>query len=255
MKNNNERGWTLGPDSHEIYVEPMEGNAPPTPFSDHHAVRWTDVKSDTYYVPRIHARHLELELYKERNRHIEDLKLCGKHGCVSYKELEQLLVDKNETANVFMGQVKKLQAETHQLKLEINACLDLEPLTIRVCEGGGPENLAASLALTMANVRAVAKEFATALLAHNYYWPRRRSHGGGQACATLACGHVGPVGAPCCQECAKDKIESAIISARRFPIETRVEERAMNATASNQEKHVTKPWWAVVDGRVVHVTG
>lgn len=34
----------------------------PTPRADALAVRWTDVKSDTWYVPRIHARALEREL-------------------------------------------------------------------------------------------------------------------------------------------------------------------------------------------------
>jgi hypothetical protein len=34
----------------------------PTPRCDAWAVPWTDVKSDTWYVPRIHARTLEREL-------------------------------------------------------------------------------------------------------------------------------------------------------------------------------------------------
>lgn len=37
-------------------------NELPTPRSDAWAVKWTDVKQDTWYVPRIHARTLEREL-------------------------------------------------------------------------------------------------------------------------------------------------------------------------------------------------
>ncbi len=45
--------------------------------------------------------------------------------------------------------------------------------------------------------------------AHAYWWPRKRSAGGGQAIGNLPCGHCGPVGAPCCSECAKDLIDRA----------------------------------------------
>lgn len=67
------------------------------------------------------ARQLEKELNEAKQLHVEDMRLCGKHGCLSYKELEQLLVEKNITANTFMAQVKKLQANETQLTSRIEA--------------------------------------------------------------------------------------------------------------------------------------
>jgi hypothetical protein len=46
----------------------------PTPETDEHAIPWTEVKPDTWYVPRVHVRDLERVLYAEKivNKIIED---------------------------------------------------------------------------------------------------------------------------------------------------------------------------------------
>ena len=44
-------------------------------------------------------------------------------------------------------------AEIHHIRKEIEACLALEPLTIRVREGWAADNLLVSLAVTMAHIR------------------------------------------------------------------------------------------------------
>lgn len=61
----------------------------------------------------------------------------------------------------------------------------------------------------LADDLAIAETKSNAFDAHAYWWPRKRSAGGGQAIGTLSCGHCGPVGAPCCQDCAKKLIEEA----------------------------------------------
>lgn len=43
--------------------------------------------------------------------------------------------------------------ELRQLRSEVEAFLATDPNAIRVCEGGGPENLAASLAATISQIR------------------------------------------------------------------------------------------------------
>jgi hypothetical protein len=43
--------------------------------------------------------------------------------------------------------------EGASLEREVIACLEMEPLAVRVREGNGPENLGTSLAVTMANMR------------------------------------------------------------------------------------------------------
>lgn len=49
-----------------------------------------------------------------------------------------------------------------------------------------------------------------ALVAYVYYKPLQPPIGGGQAEGTLACGHGGRIGAPCCEKCARAKIKSAL---------------------------------------------
>lgn len=59
-------------------------------------------------------------------------------------------------------------------------------------------------------LQARAERFEAALRAYNYYWPRRRSPGGGQAEGTLSCGHCGRIGAPCCRDCAIARVNKAL---------------------------------------------
>ena len=49
-----------------------------------------------------------------------------------------------------------------------------------------------------------------ALEGNSYWWPVHRTVGGGQASCMLPCGHIGPVGAPCCQACAKKRTRRAL---------------------------------------------
>lgn len=81
-------------------------------------------------------------------------------------ELAKLL----EAANKWMEEARPLLARGGQfecdykkLVAELDACLKLEPKAVRCCEGGGPENIAASVAITMASLR---KDLEDAL-AHN----------------------------------------------------------------------------------------
>jgi hypothetical protein len=70
---------------------PPQSNEVPTPISDALAVRWTDVKSDTWYVPRIHVRNLEREL-AEANANLEhcevDLRNARKQLSLLTKPIE-----------------------------------------------------------------------------------------------------------------------------------------------------------------------
>lgn len=60
--------------------------------------------------------------------------------------------------------------------------------------------------------------FVRALKAYTYWWPRRRSVGGGPAEGELACGHIGPVGAPCCRKCAVQWIDEATECIRKLDL-------------------------------------
>ena len=55
--------------------------------------------------------------------------------------------------------------------------------------------------------------FAFAVRAYDYWWPRRRRHGGAAAMGRSECGHTAPVGAPCCRNCANKLINSALEAA------------------------------------------
>ena len=52
-----------------------------------------------------------------------------------------------------LAELTDIITERDELKKEVVACLENEPSAVRVCEGGSLENLAASLAVTMAKVR------------------------------------------------------------------------------------------------------
>lgn len=62
-----------------------------------------------------------------------------------------------EVAGTIYGAIMSIAApiesELIELEKEIVACLEKEPLAVRVREGNGPEELAASLAVTMAAMR------------------------------------------------------------------------------------------------------
>lgn len=82
--------------------EPNDQAEIPTPRSDGWAVSWNYIKSDTFYVPRIHVRQLERELHQanEENKSLKSqVAELEKAGGRLVMELENLRTDSGYNGN------------------------------------------------------------------------------------------------------------------------------------------------------------
>ena len=61
-----------------------------------------------------------------------------------------------------LADLRAAREALREIDAELIAVLDLQPRSVRVCEGLGPENLAASIAVTVAGLRAALKPFGDA---------------------------------------------------------------------------------------------